>query len=169
MSPPSTASSLSYNLGCWRCPKLNPGINIHLLPPISLPRTRLKPTTSTLNRKHAPFSIINLKSYNYKVLEAFATIGDEGKHDKLCSAIIKMEGVQQKLIWGRSFQSIYFISLHLDSLRFIITHSFTNCLSRALRNENPKLLMVASAVFLPVNPFMVSAIHTRMLERSEQE
>ncbi|KAJ1425402.1 hypothetical protein SESBI_11116 [Sesbania bispinosa] len=40
----------------------------------------------------------------------------------------------------------------------------TVCLSRALRNENPKLLMAASALFLPVNPFMVSAIHTGMME-----
>ncbi|GFY96378.1 hypothetical protein Acr_11g0006840 [Actinidia rufa] len=37
-------------------------------------------------------------------------------------------------------------------------------LSRALRNENPKLLMAASALFLPVQPLMVSAIHTGMME-----
>ncbi|CAI8605492.1 unnamed protein product [Vicia faba] len=40
----------------------------------------------------------------------------------------------------------------------------TVCLSRALRNENPKLLMAASAAFLPVNPLMVSVIHTGMME-----
>ncbi|XP_061366035.1 uncharacterized protein LOC133309289 [Gastrolobium bilobum] len=38
------------------------------------------------------------------------------------------------------------------------------CLSRALRSENPKLLMAASAAFLPVNPLMVSVIHTGMME-----
>ncbi|XP_027361218.1 uncharacterized protein LOC113869204 [Abrus precatorius] len=40
----------------------------------------------------------------------------------------------------------------------------TVCLSRALRTENPKLLMAASAVVLPVNPMMVSVIHTGMME-----
>lgn len=38
------------------------------------------------------------------------------------------------------------------------------CLSRALTNENPKLLMAASAAFLPVNPLVVSVIHTGMME-----
>ncbi|XP_052205015.1 uncharacterized protein LOC127809895 [Diospyros lotus] len=40
----------------------------------------------------------------------------------------------------------------------------TVCLSRALSNENPKLLMAASAVFLPVQPLMVSAVHTGLME-----
>uniref|UniRef100_A0A5B7ANP4 Uncharacterized protein n=1 Tax=Davidia involucrata TaxID=16924 RepID=A0A5B7ANP4_DAVIN len=40
----------------------------------------------------------------------------------------------------------------------------TVCLSRALRNENPRLLMAASALFLPVQPLMVSAVHTGMME-----
>nr|XP_028951220.1 uncharacterized protein LOC103402583 isoform X2 [Malus domestica] len=39
----------------------------------------------------------------------------------------------------------------------------TVCLSRALRNENPKLLM-ASALCLPFQPLMVSAVHTGMME-----
>ncbi|KAF8390001.1 hypothetical protein HHK36_024521 [Tetracentron sinense] len=37
-------------------------------------------------------------------------------------------------------------------------------LSRALRTENPKVLMAASALFLPVQPLMVSAIHTGLME-----
>ncbi|KAF3432178.1 hypothetical protein FNV43_RR26917 [Rhamnella rubrinervis] len=40
----------------------------------------------------------------------------------------------------------------------------TVCLSRALRNENPKFLMAASAFFLPIQPLMVSALHTGMME-----
>lgn len=40
----------------------------------------------------------------------------------------------------------------------------TVCLSRALRNENPKLLMAASAVLLPIQPLMVSAVHTGIME-----
>ncbi|OAY29242.1 uncharacterized protein LOC110602184 isoform X1 [Manihot esculenta] len=40
----------------------------------------------------------------------------------------------------------------------------TICLSRALRNENPKLLMAASAALLPIQPLMVSAVHTGMME-----
>ncbi|KAM7463443.1 hypothetical protein LguiA_031564 [Lonicera macranthoides] len=40
----------------------------------------------------------------------------------------------------------------------------TVCLSRALRNKNPKLLMAASAVLLPIQPLMVSAVHTGMME-----
>ncbi|KAG2701471.1 hypothetical protein I3843_06G042800 [Carya illinoinensis] len=38
------------------------------------------------------------------------------------------------------------------------------CLSRALRDDNPKLLMAASAFLLPVRPLMVSAVHTGMME-----
>ncbi|CAM8991868.1 unnamed protein product [Rhodiola kirilowii] len=40
----------------------------------------------------------------------------------------------------------------------------TVCLSRALRNENPKLLMLVSALALPVQPLMVTAVHTGMME-----
>ncbi|KAF2316798.1 hypothetical protein GH714_042139 [Hevea brasiliensis] len=40
----------------------------------------------------------------------------------------------------------------------------TLCLSRALRNENPKLLMAASAALLPIQPLLVSAVHTGMME-----
>lgn len=40
----------------------------------------------------------------------------------------------------------------------------TICLSRALRNENPKLLMVASTFLLPFQPLMVSAVHTGLME-----
>ncbi|GAV63128.1 hypothetical protein CFOL_v3_06649 [Cephalotus follicularis] len=37
-------------------------------------------------------------------------------------------------------------------------------LSRALRDENSKLLMVASTFLLPIQPLMVSAVHTGMME-----
>ncbi|CAL9170306.1 unnamed protein product [Musa hybrid cultivar] len=40
----------------------------------------------------------------------------------------------------------------------------TVCLSRAVRNENPRLLMVASTILLPFQPFMVSAMHTGLME-----
>ncbi|CDP04691.1 unnamed protein product [Coffea canephora] len=40
----------------------------------------------------------------------------------------------------------------------------TVCLSSALHTENLKLLMAASAVFLPIQPLMVSAMRTRMME-----
>ncbi|KAG8382769.1 hypothetical protein BUALT_Bualt05G0111700 [Buddleja alternifolia] len=40
----------------------------------------------------------------------------------------------------------------------------TVCLSRALRNENSKLLMATSAFFLPIQPLMVSAVHTGLME-----
>lgn len=42
----------------------------------------------------------------------------------------------------------------------------TLCLSRAVRNENPGLLMAASTLLLPFQPFMVSAVHTGMMEVS---
>ncbi|XP_020083589.1 uncharacterized protein LOC109706963 [Ananas comosus] len=38
------------------------------------------------------------------------------------------------------------------------------CLSRALREENPKVLMAASTLLLPFQPLMVSAVHTGMME-----
>ncbi|KAJ8646693.1 hypothetical protein MRB53_008441 [Persea americana] len=40
----------------------------------------------------------------------------------------------------------------------------TVCLSRALRGENSNFLMAASALCLPIQPLMVSAIHTGMME-----
>ncbi|KAM7274517.1 hypothetical protein ACFE04_016383 [Oxalis oulophora] len=40
----------------------------------------------------------------------------------------------------------------------------TLCLSRAIRNENPKFLMAASTLLLPIQPMMVSALHTGMME-----
>ncbi|XP_022990677.1 uncharacterized protein LOC111487494 [Cucurbita maxima] len=40
----------------------------------------------------------------------------------------------------------------------------TVCLTGALRNDNPKLLMAASAFLLPLRPFTVSALHTGMME-----
>ncbi|KAI3910406.1 hypothetical protein MKX01_034800 [Papaver californicum] len=40
----------------------------------------------------------------------------------------------------------------------------TVCLSGAIRNENPKYLMAASALFLPIQPLMVSVVHTGMME-----
>ncbi|XP_014758326.1 uncharacterized protein LOC100832699 isoform X2 [Brachypodium distachyon] len=42
----------------------------------------------------------------------------------------------------------------------------TLCLSRAVRNENPGLLMAASTLLLPFQPLMVSALHTGMMEVS---
>ncbi|XP_020250271.1 uncharacterized protein LOC109827671 isoform X2 [Asparagus officinalis] len=40
----------------------------------------------------------------------------------------------------------------------------TLCLSGALRDENPRLLMAASTFLLPIQPLMVSAVHTGMME-----
>lgn len=59
--------------------------------------------------------------------------------------------------------SSLFSSYRSDRLN-IFTFWFSQCLSRALRNENPKLLMAASAVLLPIQPLMVSVVHTGMME-----
>lgn len=40
----------------------------------------------------------------------------------------------------------------------------TVCLSRALKDDNPKMLMAASAFLLPFRPLTVSAVHTGMME-----
>uniref|UniRef100_A0A0D9X856 Uncharacterized protein n=1 Tax=Leersia perrieri TaxID=77586 RepID=A0A0D9X856_9ORYZ len=42
----------------------------------------------------------------------------------------------------------------------------TLCLSRALQNEHPKLLMAASTLLLPFQPLVVSAVHTGIMEAS---
>ncbi|XP_006659428.1 uncharacterized protein LOC102714113 [Oryza brachyantha] len=42
----------------------------------------------------------------------------------------------------------------------------TLCLSRALQNEHPKLLMAASTLLLPFQPLVVSAVHTGIMEVS---
>ncbi|KAK7273902.1 hypothetical protein RIF29_14969 [Crotalaria pallida] len=53
---------------------------------------------------------------------------------------------------------------YLRWIDYTMIATATVCLSRALRNENPKLLMAATAAFLPVQPLMVSLIHTGMME-----
>ena len=42
----------------------------------------------------------------------------------------------------------------------------TLCLTRALRDEHPRLLMAASTLLLPFQPLMVTALHTGMMEVS---
>ncbi|KAK9091632.1 hypothetical protein Sjap_024809 [Stephania japonica] len=42
----------------------------------------------------------------------------------------------------------------------------TVCLSRALSDQNPRFLMAASALVLPIQPLMVSAVHTGLMEVS---
>ncbi|KAL7090842.1 hypothetical protein ACP275_12G067600 [Erythranthe tilingii] len=46
----------------------------------------------------------------------------------------------------------------------MIATTTVQCLSRAIRSENPKLLMAASVFFLPIQPLVVSAVHTGMME-----
>ncbi|CAN1151554.1 hypothetical protein LINPERHAP2_LOCUS18240 [Linum perenne] len=53
---------------------------------------------------------------------------------------------------------------YLRWLDYAMIAATTVCLSRALRDENPKLLMAASAALLPIQPLMVSALHTGMME-----
>ncbi|XP_039055406.1 uncharacterized protein LOC120198094 [Hibiscus syriacus] len=53
---------------------------------------------------------------------------------------------------------------YLRRVDYTMIATATVCLSRAIRNENPKLLMEASALLLPVQPLMVSAVHTGMME-----
>lgn len=53
---------------------------------------------------------------------------------------------------------------YLRWLDYTMIATATICLSRAIRNENPKLLMAASALCLPFQPLMVSAVHTGMME-----
>jgi hypothetical protein len=47
--------------------------------------------------------------------------------------------------------------------------SSMQCLSRALRDENPKFLMAASTLLLPFQPLMVSAVHTGIMEASSSK
>lgn len=53
---------------------------------------------------------------------------------------------------------------YLRWLDYTMIAATSVCLSRALRNENPKLLMAASALCLPFQPLMVSVVHTGMME-----
>nr|ACF84099.1 unknown [Zea mays] len=52
-----------------------------------------------------------------------------------------------------------------DNNNYVCTCS-TQCLSRAVGNENPRLLMAASALLLPFQPLVVSAVHTGLMEAS---
>ncbi|MBA0702562.1 hypothetical protein Goari_022311, partial [Gossypium aridum] len=56
------------------------------------------------------------------------------------------------------------LRMYLRWADYTMIATATVFLSRALRNENPKLLMAASALLLPVQPLMVSAVHTGMME-----
>lgn len=62
--------------------------------------------------------------------------------------------------------SVFSPSLFIDSLghKTELFKTFPQCLSRALRDDNPRLLMAASAFLLPVRPLVVSAVHTGMME-----
>ncbi|GAB2226663.1 hypothetical protein Droror1_Dr00022482 [Drosera rotundifolia] len=53
---------------------------------------------------------------------------------------------------------------YLRWLDYTMIAATSVCLSKALRNENSKLLMAASAVCLPFQPLMVSVVHTGMME-----
>ena len=72
-----------------------------------------------------------------------------------------------KYVIYRTNYWLYLLKLLSFSLRHVIEMDqliFLQCLSRALRNENPKLLMAASALCLPFQPLMVSAVHTGIME-----
>ncbi|KAH9746336.1 Fold protein [Citrus sinensis] len=58
--------------------------------------------------------------------------------------------------WLSGFQATFF--------GWPLSSDYGECLSRALRDENPKMLMAASALALPIQPLMVSAVHTGMME-----
>ncbi|KAK9115305.1 hypothetical protein Syun_022102 [Stephania yunnanensis] len=63
--------------------------------------------------------------------------------------------------------SLPFIVLGLQAPRVIVGASYYRiCLSRALSNQNPRFLMAASALVLPIQPLMVSAVHTGLMEVS---
>lgn len=61
----------------------------------------------------------------------------------------------------------FFLALYYDC-NFCMKYSifFTQCLTRALRDEHPRLLMAASTLLLPFQPLMVTALHTGMMEAS---
>ncbi|XP_065854883.1 uncharacterized protein [Euphorbia lathyris] len=56
------------------------------------------------------------------------------------------------------------IRKYLRWVDYTMIATATVCLSRALRSENPKFLMAASAALLPIQPLMVSVVHTGMME-----
>ncbi|WVZ64928.1 hypothetical protein U9M48_014371 [Paspalum notatum var. saurae] len=58
------------------------------------------------------------------------------------------------------------IVVRLSGFAHHYNYVFHQCLSRALRNENPRLLTAASALLLPFQPLMVSAVHTGLMEAS---
>jgi hypothetical protein len=64
-------------------------------------------------------------------------------------------------------ESYFLIRLPLNDEKLPNIHMLSvQCLSRAVRNENPGLLMAASTLLLPFQPFVVSAVHTGMMEAS---
>ncbi|KAG7016765.1 hypothetical protein SDJN02_21875 [Cucurbita argyrosperma subsp. argyrosperma] len=65
--------------------------------------------------------------------------------------------------------SLPFIALGIQAPRKnfptrLYANSLIGCLTGALRNDNPRMLMAASAFLLPLRPFTVSALHTGMME-----
>lgn len=91
--------------------------------------------------------------------------GKQRNHTAWCNTISWYSFHCSFSLWHIFLNSLFVLYLLILSLKFAdLGIVFLQCLSRALRNENPKLLMAASAVFLPIQPLMVSAVHTGMME-----
>ncbi|KAG9443623.1 hypothetical protein H6P81_014963 [Aristolochia fimbriata] len=94
----------------------------------------------------------------------FIALGIQAPRKTLNSAIYA-----NSLIGVGVASSLYHISRgevrkYLRWADYTMIATTTVCLSRALRNENPKLLLVASALVLPFQPLMVSVVHTGLME-----
>ncbi|KAL8142063.1 hypothetical protein V2J09_015095 [Rumex salicifolius] len=86
-------------------------------------------------KPHSPYS-----------LELFHRDGDLCQSDCQTSSIQTTQGFLMQRVWQQR------------------PGCMRPCLSRAIRNENPKLLMAASALCLPFQPLLVSSVHTAMME-----
>lgn len=98
------------------------------------------------------FSLI-LSSLNLKVKKTFV--------NHIYVYVIIFTGLQCEML-GFSYVSI--VSVVVSRAKLSTFKTILQCLTGALRNDNPKLLMAASALLLPLRPFTVSALHTGMME-----
>ncbi|KAL8150771.1 hypothetical protein V2J09_020579 [Rumex salicifolius] len=120
-------------------------------------------------RTHAPFSLDEIDQNGDHCQPTFTSSSIQTSQEFLVKKNMKCKLYANSLIGVGVASSLYHssrgrIRKYLRWVDYTMIAATTVCLSRAIRRENPKLLMAASALCLPFQPLMVSVVHTGMME-----
>ncbi|KAL8224395.1 hypothetical protein R6Q57_019870 [Mikania cordata] len=94
----------------------------------------------------------------------FIAVGIQAPRKNLNSKIYANSLIGVGIASGLYHSSKGMLRKYLRWADYTMIATTTVCLSRALRDKNPNLLMAASALCLPIQPLMVSAVHIGMME-----